>query len=219
MTQKYQTIIKCMTIHLSKMILKKTCPWKLFCWCWYFQNTVDHWTLKAEFGTIAQLTNFFTRGFGNGMVLKSRNKTQTACNFMGVDGFVIGSSTAAMFKEFQGRLDALGMTHFEIFCEGNQGNLQFDYGDIVLHFTVQIFGQTGKRNPVVFRFPVPGVHADKNIYICLSIQMIKKPSSLDPSNLKYTQSFSKLFLDSPYFVFKRKIIMYYNPWHVKEKKT
>ena len=53
---------------------------------------------------------------------------------MGVDGFVIESSTAAMYKEFQGRLDALGMTHFEIFCEGNQGNLQFDYGDIVLHF-------------------------------------------------------------------------------------
>ena len=95
---------------------------------------MDHWTLKAEFGTIAQLTNFFTRGFGNGMVLKSRNKTQSACNFMGVDGFVIGSSMAAMYKEFQGRLDALGMTHFEIFCEGNQGNLQFDYGDIVLHF-------------------------------------------------------------------------------------
>ena len=78
---------------------------------------------------------------------------------MGVYGFVIGSSTASMYEEFQVRMDALGMTPLEISCEGNQGNLLFDYGDTVKHFAFVLdkrsFSTDGKIEQEFYELLVP----------------------------------------------------------------
>ena len=100
-----------------------------------YKNVVEYWNFKAEFKTMEQLGNFFKNSFGQNLVVSSRNATQVSANFCGTYGFIIATSSSLEYKQYKSQLNNRNLTPLLfISCQGNQGNLEGDYGDTLKHF-------------------------------------------------------------------------------------
>ena len=98
------------------------------------QSFSGHKTFQSEFNRLNHLEAFTTAAFSQNLVLHSSNRTMNSFYFLCPYGFVFRIFDVQGFKKFEPLFLSNNKEPLLLSCEGDQGQLQGEYGNVRKHF-------------------------------------------------------------------------------------